>query len=230
MVYRPKTEIALELYDRAVANGIHFAWLTFDEWYGVNAVSDGSLCERFHVFTAIVVAHAGSDLGRREQSLGLDDGLLAVRPLRLDRVQPRALHRQEARHEHQAWCRWRALQANAKYQAIPELQAALGLLERAKFGKMIAYLRSPVSRRVRTNNHVERCNPKLRYWEKVRYKWRRRRTLVRFLVLALDHWWKKVLISPPTAPTDTTSADEVTSRTRHRPSEDERSVSRCKAA
>jgi SRSO17 transposase len=34
MAYRPKTEIALELYDRAVANGIRFAWLTFDEWYG----------------------------------------------------------------------------------------------------------------------------------------------------------------------------------------------------
>jgi len=34
MTYRPKTEIALELYDRAVANGIRFAWLTFDEWYG----------------------------------------------------------------------------------------------------------------------------------------------------------------------------------------------------
>lgn len=34
MVYRPKTEIALELYDRARANGIHFEWLTFDEWYG----------------------------------------------------------------------------------------------------------------------------------------------------------------------------------------------------
>lgn len=34
MTYRPKTEIALELYDRARANGIHFAWLTFDEWYG----------------------------------------------------------------------------------------------------------------------------------------------------------------------------------------------------
>lgn len=34
MVYRPKTEIALELYDRARANGIEFAWLTFDEWYG----------------------------------------------------------------------------------------------------------------------------------------------------------------------------------------------------
>jgi SRSO17 transposase len=35
MVYRPKTEIALELYDRAVGHGIHFEWLTFDEWYGV---------------------------------------------------------------------------------------------------------------------------------------------------------------------------------------------------
>jgi SRSO17 transposase len=34
MAYRPKTEIALELYDRAVAHGIHFVWLTFDEWYG----------------------------------------------------------------------------------------------------------------------------------------------------------------------------------------------------
>ncbi|MCG8653908.1 MAG: IS701 family transposase [Pirellulales bacterium] len=35
MVYRPKTEIALELYDRARENGVHFEWLTFDEWYGV---------------------------------------------------------------------------------------------------------------------------------------------------------------------------------------------------
>jgi SRSO17 transposase len=34
MVYRPKTEIALELYDRARSNGITFAYLTFDEWYG----------------------------------------------------------------------------------------------------------------------------------------------------------------------------------------------------
>src|SRR3954471_5294407 len=34
MVYRPKWKIALELYDRAVANGLHFDWLTFDEGYG----------------------------------------------------------------------------------------------------------------------------------------------------------------------------------------------------
>jgi SRSO17 transposase len=34
VVYRPKWRIALELYDRAVANGLHFDWLTFDEGYG----------------------------------------------------------------------------------------------------------------------------------------------------------------------------------------------------
>jgi SRSO17 transposase len=34
VVYRPKTEIALELLDRARANGVVLDWLTFDEWYG----------------------------------------------------------------------------------------------------------------------------------------------------------------------------------------------------
>lgn len=34
VVYRPKTEIALEMYDRARAHGVRFEWLTFDEWYG----------------------------------------------------------------------------------------------------------------------------------------------------------------------------------------------------
>lgn len=34
MVYRPKWKIALELYDRATANGLHFDWATFDEGYG----------------------------------------------------------------------------------------------------------------------------------------------------------------------------------------------------
>ena len=34
VTYRPKSEIALELYDRATGHGVRFAWLTFDEWYG----------------------------------------------------------------------------------------------------------------------------------------------------------------------------------------------------
>jgi SRSO17 transposase len=34
MVYRPKWKIALELRDRAVANGVQLPWLTFDEGYG----------------------------------------------------------------------------------------------------------------------------------------------------------------------------------------------------
>ncbi len=100
---------------------------------------------------------------------------------------------------HQAWCRWRGLGQSAKFLAIPELNQALESLEERKFAKMIAFLRGPAWRRrmVRTNNHVERCNRKLRYWEKVRYKWRRRRTLVRFIVLALDRWWKEVFSSTP---------------------------------
>jgi SRSO17 transposase len=34
VVYRPKWQIALELYDRAVVNGVTVRWLTFDEGYG----------------------------------------------------------------------------------------------------------------------------------------------------------------------------------------------------
>jgi SRSO17 transposase len=34
VTYRPKWQIALEQYDRAIGNGLAFEWLTFDEWYG----------------------------------------------------------------------------------------------------------------------------------------------------------------------------------------------------
>jgi hypothetical protein len=94
--------------------------------------------------------------------------------------------------EHQAWCRRAAVVKTPAYQAIPELARALALLAPDKFTKLIAFLRSPAAQRVRTNNHVERTNRKVRFWEKVRYKWRKRRTLVRFIVLALDHWWKRL--------------------------------------
>lgn len=34
MTYRAKWQIALELYERAVSNGVEFEWITFDEGYG----------------------------------------------------------------------------------------------------------------------------------------------------------------------------------------------------
>jgi transposase len=89
---------------------------------------------------------------------------------------------------HQALCRRAALVKNADFQADEDLARALAMLSLDKFRKMTAYLHSATGRQVRTNNHVERVNRRLRYFEKVRYKWRRRRTIVRFVVLALDRW------------------------------------------
>jgi len=54
MVYRPKTEIALELYDRALANGVRFAWLTFDEWYGAKPAFLRDLRDRKQHYVAEV--------------------------------------------------------------------------------------------------------------------------------------------------------------------------------
>jgi transposase-like protein len=93
--------------------------------------------------------------------------------------------------EHQAWCRRAALVTKSSFQNVPELAQALAMLEPPRFAKMVAFLKSPVAKRVRTNNHVERANRKLRYYEKVRYKWRRRRAIVRFLLLAIDRWWRE---------------------------------------
>jgi Transposase len=75
----------------------------------------------------------------------------------------------------------------ASYQEVPELVKAMGLLEGDKFDKMVAFLDcpGPGGQRVRTNNHVERANRKLRYDEKVRYKFRTERSLERFLRLRL---------------------------------------------
>jgi hypothetical protein len=89
---------------------------------------------------------------------------------------------------HQAACRRAALVKDPQYLADPDLAKALAMLSPEKFDKMMAFLHSPKAGQVRTNNHVERTNRRLRYFEKVRYKWRRRRTIVRFVALALDRW------------------------------------------
>jgi transposase-like protein len=92
---------------------------------------------------------------------------------------------------HQAGCRRSVIVRDPVFQAVPELVKAMDQIDGEKFTKLMAYLKNPLSRRVRTNNHVERTNRMFRLLEKVRYKWRRRRTLVRFVVLTLDRIWKE---------------------------------------
>ena len=90
---------------------------------------------------------------------------------------------------HQASCRRAAIVRDRAFRAVPELVKAMEQLSPEKFPKIMAYLNNPAGRRVRTNNHVERTNRMVRFLEKVRYKWRRRKTLVRFVILRLDSIW-----------------------------------------
>jgi hypothetical protein len=114
---------------------------------------------------------------------------------------------------HQAGCRRAAIVRDAAFQAVPELVKAMEQLDAEKFPKLMAYLKNPLSRRVRTNNHVERTNRMFRFLEEVRYKWRRRKTLVRFVVLTLDGIWTECTStqakltdrSKPTEPSKTQS-------------------------
>jgi transposase-like protein len=92
---------------------------------------------------------------------------------------------------HQASCRRAAILHDPTFRTVPELVAAMERLDDEKFPKLMAFLKNPLCERVRTNNHVERTNRMFRLLEKVRYKWRRRRTLVRFVVLILDDAWSE---------------------------------------
>jgi SRSO17 transposase len=54
MEYRPKWQMALELYDRAAANGVRFEWVTFDEGYGGKPEFLHGLSERHQPFAGEV--------------------------------------------------------------------------------------------------------------------------------------------------------------------------------
>lgn len=54
MVHRTKGNIALELLDRAVANGVRFPWLTFDEGYGQSPAFLHELDDRGQLYVAEV--------------------------------------------------------------------------------------------------------------------------------------------------------------------------------
>jgi SRSO17 transposase len=54
VVYRPKWQIALELYDRARENGLTFDWLSFDEGYGSKPLYLQGLDDREQLFVGEV--------------------------------------------------------------------------------------------------------------------------------------------------------------------------------
>ena len=92
--------------------------------------------------------------------------------------------------------RWRHtwLRYDPQYQGVRELVEALDLLAEPKLSKAMAFVGQPVGRRVRTNNHVERLNRRLRFAEKVRYRWRKRKWVVRWVVMLLDLCWQQAAI------------------------------------
>jgi hypothetical protein len=92
-----------------------------------------------------------------------------------------------------------ALLRKEEYKGVPELQEAMEMLEEGKFRKMVAFSTSEIGKKVRTNNHVERANRRLRFAEKVRYKWRHRKWVLRYVLLALDRWWRQVAETPKQA-------------------------------
>jgi transposase len=98
--------------------------------------------------------------------------------------------------------RWTWLRYDPAYQQVHELVEGLELLAEPKLTKMMTFLGQPVGRQVRTNNHVERMNRRLRFAEKVRYRWRKRKWVVRWVVLLLDVWWQERAraASPAAAP------------------------------
>jgi hypothetical protein len=82
--------------------------------------------------------------------------------------------------------RWNRLKNNESYQRVEELKEVLEWLDGEKMDKTQAFTGQPEGQRQKTNNHVERMNRKLRFDEKVRYKWRKRQSIVRFVLLKIS--------------------------------------------
>ena len=95
--------------------------------------------------------------------------------------------------------RWRytLLRHDPKYQGVRELVKALDLMAGPKLAKGMAFVQQPAAKQVRTNNHVERMNRRLRFAEKVRYRWRKRKWVVRWVVLLLDVCWRQAAEAAP---------------------------------
>lgn len=103
--------------------------------------------------------------------------------------------------------RWTRLKSNQAYQQVPELAKVLSWLDEQKFEKTQAFLGQPEKERLKTNNHVERANRRLRFDEKVRYKWRKRKCVVRFVLLRISRYRPKA-----TSPADLASEQDCDGR------------------
>ena len=79
-----------------------------------------------------------------------------------------------------------ALEEQPGVPGVPELKAALEGLGKEKLEKTLAFLTRPAAERQKTNNHAERINRRLRFDEKVRYRWRSRKSIVRWVLLRIS--------------------------------------------
>jgi transposase-like protein len=129
------------------------------------------------------------DRSTLEELLSLSPTLRSLRSC-VDDLHELFAHR---RSKKQAWRIWRRMRRNQSYSKNEHLLKALEVLSKDNMAKLLTYLdvAPTVRNKVRTNNHVERCNRVLRYQEKVRYKWRRRRTIVLHVLLQFDNWMKR---------------------------------------
>jgi hypothetical protein len=139
-----------------------------------------------------LIVKKSSDLDKQQwQDLTqMFDYLPELRTLWSFASEVRGLFEKEARVQ-TLWKRRAALLRQQRYQKVPELAKAMEMLEPEKFTKMVAFTCSAAGQKVRTNNHVERLNRWLRFFEKLRYKWRRRKWVLRFVLLALDRFWRQ---------------------------------------
>ena len=115
--------------------------------------------------------------------------------------------------------RWRftLLQKDPKYQGVWELVEALDVLAEPKLTRVMAFVQTAQRKRQRTNNHVERMNRRLRFAEKVRYRWRKRRWVVRWVVLLLDVCWKEAAQATAASPPKRSQAERSLPQQRPKP-------------
>lgn len=109
VVYRPKWRIALELLDRALANGIGFEWLTFDEHYGGKPEFLRELSRRQQRYVAEVPKNVFGWLRKPEVATRTYGREHAPR-LRAGTPDPKRLDQLLKRHPHlrdQPWTRYR---------------------------------------------------------------------------------------------------------------------------